>query len=133
MGKLCAVISCLMLTVGAVAAQPAPTRAAERLLPQWLTGIIAVSAFLFLCFVCFLVKKAWCEGPSRRKATVESLRENDFVMTNNDDGTFENNAGTYKNGDGTYETTLDMVRSKEDMNAYDNLVIDSTEDKVTSM
>uniref|UniRef100_A0A8C2WGL5 Uncharacterized protein n=1 Tax=Cyclopterus lumpus TaxID=8103 RepID=A0A8C2WGL5_CYCLU len=37
----------------------------ERLLPQWLTGIIAVAGFLFLTFVGLLVKKAWCEEPSR--------------------------------------------------------------------
>lgn len=41
------------------------TQISERLLPQWLTGIIAVSIFLFLSFVVFLVKKAWCEEPSR--------------------------------------------------------------------
>uniref|UniRef100_A0A667XIS0 PDZK1-interacting protein 1 n=1 Tax=Myripristis murdjan TaxID=586833 RepID=A0A667XIS0_9TELE len=34
-----------------------------RLLPQWLTGIIAVVAFLFLTFVVFLVNKAWCQTP----------------------------------------------------------------------
>lgn len=37
----------------------------ERLLPQWLTGIIAVSIFLFLVFVGVLVNKAWCEESSR--------------------------------------------------------------------
>lgn len=37
----------------------------ERVLPQWLTGIIAVSIFLFLVFVTFLVNRAWC-GKSKR-------------------------------------------------------------------
>ena len=37
----------------------------ERLLPQWLTGIIAVVIFLFLAFVTFLVNKAWCRSSSR--------------------------------------------------------------------
>uniref|UniRef100_A0A3Q0RCU9 Uncharacterized protein n=1 Tax=Amphilophus citrinellus TaxID=61819 RepID=A0A3Q0RCU9_AMPCI len=43
----------LLLAVGAVTAQTRP-------LPQWLTGIIAISGFLFLAFVAILVKKAWC-------------------------------------------------------------------------
>ncbi|KAL7396664.1 hypothetical protein ABVT39_009600 [Epinephelus coioides] len=116
MAKLCAVIFCLLLSVGAVTAQTAQTQT-ERLLPQWLTGIIAVVAFLFLTFVGFLVKKAWCEESSRRKTTVESVGENEVVMTNGN----------------TYETSLDMVRSKEDLNAYDNLVINDTEVKVTVM
>lgn len=37
----------------------------ERVLPQWLTGIIAVSIFLFLVFVTFLVNRAWCGKSSR--------------------------------------------------------------------
>ncbi|XP_063747296.1 PDZK1-interacting protein 1 isoform X2 [Eleginops maclovinus] len=62
MGKVCAGVSCLLLSVAAVSAQKAQ---GERALPQWLTGIIAVCGFLFLSFVVFLVKKAWCEEPSR--------------------------------------------------------------------
>uniref|UniRef100_A0A4W6DQ80 PDZK1 interacting protein 1 n=1 Tax=Lates calcarifer TaxID=8187 RepID=A0A4W6DQ80_LATCA len=118
MGKLSALISCLLLTVGAVMAQTAQTQVSERLLPQWLTGLIAVSGFLFLTFVGFLVKKAWCEESSRGMTIVEStVRENEFAMTNGN----------------TYETTLDMVRSTEDTNAYENLAIDGTDDKVTAM
>lgn len=117
MGQLSAVISGLLLSVGAVTAQRAQTQIDERLLPQWLTGLIAVAAFLFLTFVGFLVKKAWCEKPSRRKTTVELVKENESVVTN----------------ENTYETSLDMVRSKDDTNTYDNLVIDYTNDKVTAM
>ncbi|XP_038555353.1 proximal tubules-expressed gene protein-like [Micropterus salmoides] len=124
MAKLCAVISSLLLTVGVVAAQTDQTQISERLLPQWLTGIIAVSIFLFLSFVVFLVKKAWCEEPSRRKVSVVSDKDNDYAMT------IEN---AYETNENAYETSLDMVRSKENTNAYNNLVIDSTDDKVTSM
>ncbi|XP_045898993.1 PDZK1-interacting protein 1 isoform X1 [Micropterus dolomieu] len=124
MAKLCAVISSLLLTVGVVAAQTDQTQISERLLPQWLTGIIAVSIFLFLSFVVFLVKKAWCEEPSRRKVSVVSDKDNDYAMT------IEN---AYETNGNAYETSLDMVRSKENTNAYNNLVIDSTDDKVTSM
>lgn len=45
----------------------------ERVLPQWLTGIIAVSIFLFLVFVTFLVNRAWCGKSSR------SVRWSDVV------------------------------------------------------
>ncbi|XP_054452684.1 PDZK1-interacting protein 1 isoform X2 [Anoplopoma fimbria] len=113
MGKLWAVISCLLLSVGAVTAQGAQN--SKRLLPQWLTGLIAVSGFLFLIFVIFLVKKAWFEEPKRKKTSVESVIENEYVDGN------------------TYETELDMVRSKKDMNTYDNMVIDATDDKATVM
>uniref|UniRef100_A0A3B4BAM7 Uncharacterized protein n=1 Tax=Periophthalmus magnuspinnatus TaxID=409849 RepID=A0A3B4BAM7_9GOBI len=42
-----------------------------RTLPQWLTGIIAVVGFLFLTFVIFLVKRAWCEKPKRERVRDE--------------------------------------------------------------
>uniref|UniRef100_A0A3B4VEI2 PDZK1-interacting protein 1-like n=1 Tax=Seriola dumerili TaxID=41447 RepID=A0A3B4VEI2_SERDU len=107
MGKPSAVISCLLLIAGAVTAQ---TGINERLLPQWLTGIIAVAAFLFLTFVSFLVKKAWCEESSRsvRLISFSDFREKPLCVCL-------------------------LIRSKEDMNAYENLVIDSTTDKVTAM
>ncbi|XP_035863542.1 PDZK1-interacting protein 1 isoform X2 [Sander lucioperca] len=114
MGKLCELISCLLLSVSVVTAQTAQTGTSERLLPQWLTGLIAVTGFLFLTFVVLLVQKAWCEEPITRKSAVESVRRDDV----------DGNA---------YETSLDMVRSKEDENAYENLAMDGPEDKVTSM
>ncbi|XP_051231638.1 PDZK1-interacting protein 1 isoform X2 [Dicentrarchus labrax] len=121
MGKLCAVTSCLLLTVSAAAAQTAQPQI-ERLLPQWLTGIIAVSAFLFLVFVTLLVKKAWCEKPSRKTAVEsESDRENEFVVTNGN--TYETNLDTIRRKstvesarenefENTYETTLEMTGRK---------------------
>ncbi|XP_044216743.1 PDZK1-interacting protein 1 [Thunnus albacares] len=114
MGKLSAVICCLLLTVRAATAQTAQP---ERLLPQWLTGIIAVAGFLFLSFVGLLVKKAWCEEPRRREGDVELVNDNEFTMTDSV----------------TYDTNLDVVRSKESMNAYENMVVDSADEKVTSM
>ncbi|XP_042272992.1 PDZK1-interacting protein 1 [Thunnus maccoyii] len=114
MGKLSAVICCLLLTVRAATAQTAQS---ERLLPQWLTGIIAVAGFLFLSFVGLLVKKAWCEEPRRREGDVELVNDNEFTMTNSV----------------TYDTNLDVVRSKENMNVYENPVVDSADEKVTSM
>ncbi|XP_034438395.1 PDZK1-interacting protein 1 isoform X3 [Hippoglossus hippoglossus] len=112
MDKVSQMISCLLLIVGAVTAETDQNLSAERLLPQWLVGIIAVAVFLFLSFVALLVKKAWCEESNRTK----SERESDLVLTNRN----------------TYDTSLDTVRSK-DVNVYDNLEIDSSDDKVTPM
>ncbi|KAK2835074.1 hypothetical protein Q5P01_015558 [Channa striata] len=118
MEKLAALVSCWLLVVGAVTAQTAQTQISERPLPQWLTGIIAVTGFLFLTFVGFLVKKAWCEESSRsRGGKIEDSGTNtDFVISNGN----------------PYETGLDMVRSKEDNDAYD-VVSDNLVDKVTAM
>ncbi|XP_035031935.1 PDZK1-interacting protein 1 [Hippoglossus stenolepis] len=115
MDKVSQMISCLLLIVGAVTAETVSDQnlSAERLLPQWLVGIIAVAVFLFLSFVALLVKKAWCEESNRR---TKSERESDLVLTNGN----------------TYDTSLDTVRSK-DVNVYDNLEIDSSDDKVTPM
>ncbi|XP_071402919.1 PDZK1-interacting protein 1 [Centroberyx affinis] len=79
MGKVSTVISWLLLTGGAVSAQTARLQE-ERLLPQWLTGIIAVTVFLFLVFVAFLVNKAWCDK-SRRSAG-DSVKDADFATSN---------------------------------------------------
>uniref|UniRef100_A0A8D3DIE1 Uncharacterized protein n=1 Tax=Scophthalmus maximus TaxID=52904 RepID=A0A8D3DIE1_SCOMX len=46
----------------------------DRLLPQWLTGVIALSCFLFLTFVGVLVKKAWC-GESKNWIEIEYFIE----------------------------------------------------------
>ncbi|KAF0041596.1 PDZK1-interacting protein 1 [Scophthalmus maximus] len=117
MEKLSALVSCLLLVVGAATAQTAQVQVSERLLPQWLTGVIALSCFLFLTFVGVLVKKAWCGESSRGRTSGETGRGSESVMTNGN----------------TYDTVLDMVRSKDDTNAYENLVIDSSDDKVTTM
>lgn len=53
----------------------APAEIGGRALPQWLTGIIAVSGFLFLTFVFFLVKNAWCDNSSRSVRVSGSINE----------------------------------------------------------
>ncbi|XP_072517205.1 PDZK1-interacting protein 1, partial [Salminus brasiliensis] len=83
---------------------------AERALPNWLTGIIAVAVFLFLVFIAFLVNKAWCETPSQElKAEVTST---EYTMTNGLN----------------YSTNLDPVRSSDHHEAYENVIIHKTED-----
>ncbi|XP_029988432.1 PDZK1-interacting protein 1 [Sphaeramia orbicularis] len=116
MVKLLSVVSCLLMTAEAAAAQSGPSAGGQRLLPQWLTGLIAVAVFLFLAFVTFLVKRAWCDESSRR-SPVETETPNEPVSNNGN----------------VYDTRLSTVRSSEDANAYENLVIDSSDDKVTAM
>ncbi|XP_069376117.1 PDZK1-interacting protein 1 [Paralichthys olivaceus] len=111
MDKVSELVSCLLLIVGGVTAQTDQKLSTERLLPQWLVGIIAVVGFLFLAFVSLLVKKSWCEESNRG---AESERDSELANGN------------------TYDTSLDVVRSK-DVNVYDNLVFDSSDDKVTAM
>ncbi|KAM7011932.1 PDZK1-interacting protein 1 [Tautogolabrus adspersus] len=136
MEKLGALISCLLMTVGAVTAQT--VQPSERLLPQWLTGIIALVGFLFLTFVVFLVKKAWCGESGRRKSSAEAVTENDLVMT--EENVYETSLDLVRRKteeesetENTYDITLDLVRNKDDMNAFNNHAFENTEDKVTSM
>ncbi|XP_075901705.1 PDZK1-interacting protein 1 [Nelusetta ayraudi] len=76
----------------------------ERSLPQWLTGIIAVSAFLFLVFVSLLVNRLWCSSDRGRSQAVGGAKWS--------------------------SSRLGSVRSV-DKNAYENAVMD--EEKVTAM
>ncbi|XP_026178911.1 PDZK1-interacting protein 1 isoform X2 [Mastacembelus armatus] len=117
MGNPPAVISSLLMMVGAVMAQTAQTNVSERLLPQWLTGIIAVVAFLFLTFVSFLVKKAWCDESSGGRSAAKAEGVNECATSN----------------ENSYEISLDMVRSKDNGNVYDNPAIDTTDEKLTAM
>ncbi|XP_034737988.1 PDZK1-interacting protein 1 [Etheostoma cragini] len=104
----------------------------ERLLPQWLTGIIAVAGFLFLVFIVLLVQKAWCED-TRRKSAVETLRQDNAYETSLDTLRRKSAVETLRQEDGNTYKVLETVRTKEEENAYDNLGMDGPEDKVTSM
>uniref|UniRef100_A0A7N9AYU2 PDZK1 interacting protein 1 n=1 Tax=Mastacembelus armatus TaxID=205130 RepID=A0A7N9AYU2_9TELE len=108
MGNPPAVISSLLMMVGAVMAQ---TGKSFRLLPQWLTGIIAVVAFLFLTFVSFLVKKAWCDESSGSVCEKQITSNVTLLKT----------------------FTAKQVLSKDNGNVYDNPAIDTTDEKLTAM
>ncbi|KAJ7993206.1 hypothetical protein DPEC_G00270040 [Dallia pectoralis] len=108
------VILWLLVTVDVVTAQ---TGEVSRALPQWLTGTIAVSAFLFLIFVTFLVNKAWCQDSSPETNAHECEKTAAYVNTNGEH----------------YDTRLDMIRSIENEGVYDNVDLDGFEDKVTAM
>ncbi|XP_041695838.2 PDZK1-interacting protein 1 [Coregonus clupeaformis] len=114
MGRATTVILWLMLTLGVVTAQ---IDKVERALPQWLTGIIAVAAFLFLIFVAFLVNKAWCQDSRLETKVCECGKNTGYAKTNGDN----------------YDTSLDMVRSRDHKGAYENTALEGMEDKVTVM
>ncbi|XP_047230985.1 PDZK1-interacting protein 1 isoform X1 [Girardinichthys multiradiatus] len=127
-------VSCLLLLVGAVTAQTGQPTHYERLLPQWLTGIIAVSGFLLLTFVGFLVKKFWCEESNGRNASMESVRDNEYVESNPYVGNLDNiRPSTGMEKENNYETRLDILRSRDGSNIYESCIPDSSQDKSTAM
>ncbi|XP_056893490.1 small integral membrane protein 24-like isoform X20 [Takifugu flavidus] len=101
-------ICCLLLMVAAVAAQTGGSQA-ERALPQWLTGIIAVAGFLLLAFVALLVNRAWCGKSSYKDVESDERRS-----------------------EATYDTSLNTLSSKGIDNAYANVAF-SADEKVTAM
>ncbi|XP_056893469.1 uncharacterized protein LOC130528303 isoform X2 [Takifugu flavidus] len=97
---------------GTVAAQTGTAQTggsqAERALPQWLTGIIAVAGFLLLAFVALLVNRAWCGKSSYKDVESDERRS-----------------------EATYDTSLNTL-SKGIDNAYANVAF-SADEKVTAM
>ncbi|KAI7790837.1 PDZK1-interacting protein 1 precursor [Triplophysa rosa] len=110
MGKSTLMLLWLFLTLGSVAAQADKV---ERALPNWLMGIISVVVFLCVVFITFLVNKVWCNT-----SKPEDVFSNEYTMTN---------------GSPSYETSLDAVRSGDDLNAYENVIAQQTDEKVTAM
>ncbi|XP_056893471.1 uncharacterized protein LOC130528303 isoform X4 [Takifugu flavidus] len=98
---------------GTVAAQTGTAQTggsqAERALPQWLTGIIAVAGFLLLAFVALLVNRAWCGKSSYKDVESDERRS-----------------------EATYDTSLNTLSSKGIDNAYANVAF-SADEKVTAM
>ncbi|XP_013883630.1 PDZK1-interacting protein 1 [Austrofundulus limnaeus] len=124
-------ILCLLLLIGAVMGQSAPPRSSERLMPQWLTGIIAVSSFLLIVFIGFVVKKMWCEKSSGMKQNQESMRSNvhedgNVYDTNMDSLRRPNNRNprkehTNESCDDIYDTNLDDLRMKSNKSKKENI------------
>ncbi|KAK7889205.1 hypothetical protein WMY93_024765 [Mugilogobius chulae] len=107
----------LVLNLGFVLSQTvrAGSGSNSRTLPQWLTGIIAVVGFLFLTFVIFLIKRAWCEKSNRNNVNnmnQESTKENDYVAQI--DHEFQR-------------------RTSRELKTFTNQAMDNSEDKVTAM
>ncbi|XP_023809842.1 PDZK1-interacting protein 1 isoform X2 [Oryzias latipes] len=119
MGPLLPLVSSLLLVVGSVGAQTGLPKY-ERLLPQWLTGIIAVSGFLLLTFIAFVVKKVWCEKSSRRRNSRDSETA---PAVNHYDMSLRGVRGSKTSGNvqETYDTVLDHNRRKSstDENTYE--------------
>ncbi|CAL8252018.1 unnamed protein product [Merluccius merluccius] len=122
--KLWCVLVCVMLLEGDVVQTQSDQGGQQRLLPQWLTGVLAVAGFLFLSFVGFLVNKAWCQN-------ARLVPSDDPVMEGGNEGRKEGgNEGEFSNINGGHYDS-DTVRSAEH-NAYVNLAVDAV-DRVTAM
>ncbi|XP_061594103.1 PDZK1-interacting protein 1 [Cololabis saira] len=118
MGLLSALTCGLLLAVGTVMAQMDVRNTSERLLPQWLTGIIAVTCFLILTFIGFLVKKMWCDKSNGKMNSGDSgTMEDNEISTRNDlsleDLRKKRNTKAKENeyaSGSTYDTKLDVIR-----------------------
>ncbi|XP_053549990.1 PDZK1-interacting protein 1 [Bombina bombina] len=97
----------LLLSLGQGNAQEGQKPTA-RLLPQWLTGLIAVTVFLFLVLVAYVVNRFWERRSQDNMMSVIEIKSDGIeeVVSN-----------------GTHESyrTLDSVRSTEHEHAYENL------------
>ncbi|XP_072294876.1 proximal tubules-expressed gene protein-like [Eucyclogobius newberryi] len=102
----------LVLNLGSVLSQTLLAGSGSQTLPQWLTGIIAVVGFLFLTFLIFIIKRAWCEKPKRDIMDLESTKENEYVTQN---------ASEF------------LRRNSGELKTYTNLGLERHEDRVTHM
>lgn len=132
MGSVSELTSCMLVLVGAAAAQTAQSTHYERLLPQWLTGIIAVCGFLILTFIAALVKKMWFQKSGGRPSA-EPARDNEYVENNPYETNLDNLRPKRTSQDsekGNYETSLDILRGRDGSNVYDHVI---EADKSTAM
>ncbi|XP_018113879.1 proximal tubules-expressed gene protein-like [Xenopus laevis] len=91
----------ILISLGQVYSQQVHHNTGRRF-PQWLTGLIAMTVFLFLVLVVFVAKRLW------NKRTQEKTNMKDFeeVVAN---GTSE-----------SYEARKENIRSSEHFHAYEN-------------
>ncbi|KAG8436946.1 hypothetical protein GDO86_007868 [Hymenochirus boettgeri] len=80
------------------------TNSVEGTFPQWLTGLIATTVFLFLVLAVYVVKRFW-KGRSIDNRNLKSLDAEEVVAN-----------GSH----GHYTTTIENFRSSEHVHAYDN-------------
>ncbi|KAM8929969.1 PDZK1-interacting protein 1 [Pelodytes ibericus] len=94
-----------LLALGLVCCQNDKNSPLGRTFPQWLTGLIAVTVFLFLVLVAYMVNRVWNKKTQdvQQDTTMNSIDSED-VLSN----------GTYK------QYTVHNVRSSEHEHAYDN-------------
>ncbi|XP_029474331.1 PDZK1-interacting protein 1 [Rhinatrema bivittatum] len=96
---------CIFTSLGSISCQHG-TGYTGRSFPQWATGLIAVSVFLFLVLVVFIVNRVWCEKKRERKpAGITANSAKDEVVVNGTESQYSN---------------IDSFRSRENENAYDN-------------
>lgn len=97
-------------------------------------GIIAVIGFLFLSFLFFLAKKAWCSEPSRKISSVDDrVTEVNVAEENPYDMNLDLVRRNTAEKENAYDTSLGLVRNKEEVNSFYNTSFDNSDEKVTSM
>ncbi|KAJ7332757.1 hypothetical protein JRQ81_014937 [Phrynocephalus forsythii] len=108
MAAFLAVTFCLL-----VALEPVNCQRVHRSLQPWMQGAIAVTVFLVLAMVAFIINRLWCQDKD------DSLEEQNkgFAMTGNKEDLVTSN-GT----EGRYSTAAEDFRSEEGHHVYENNV-----------
>ncbi|CAN9506527.1 unnamed protein product [Ophioblennius macclurei] len=108
-GNISALICCLLLSATAEVCE-AQT---ERIFPQWLSGIIAVTCFLLVVFISFLLKNIWCDSPDTRKQSLESDVVQDDPSKQDLEDFRSKRLGDDSNSE-LYDMSLDVLRRPSD-------------------
>ncbi|XP_033008092.1 PDZK1-interacting protein 1 [Lacerta agilis] len=108
MNAALAVTFCLL-----VALEPVNCQRVQRSLQPWVQGTIAVTVFLVLAMVAFVVNRLWCQEND------DSFEEknNAFSMSSNKEEMPISNGS-----EGRYSTTAADFRSEEGPHVYENKV-----------
>nr|XP_033771260.1 PDZK1-interacting protein 1 [Geotrypetes seraphini] len=96
----------VLLILGSVSCQQG-NASIQRRFPQWLTGLISVSVFLFLVLAVFVVNRVWCKDKKERGPSEVGER-------------FTEKGEAIGNGTEGRDSGADNFRSPDHENAYEN-------------
>nr|XP_056701141.1 PDZK1-interacting protein 1 [Euleptes europaea] len=101
MNALLAVIFSLL-----VALEPVNCQTVRGNLQPWMQGVIALTVFLALTGIAFIVHKFWCQDDEKEPETFKGGNKGDMAIPN----------GT----EGNYATTAAHFRCEEGLHVYEN-------------
>ncbi|KAE8610094.1 hypothetical protein XENTR_v10012014 [Xenopus tropicalis] len=104
----------ILFSLGQVSAQHVHNNVGRRF-PQWLTGLIAMTVFLFLVLVVYVAKMLW----KKRSQQGTNMKDFEEVVAN----------GT----GGCYETRIENIWSGENIHAYENPIEVNDNVRTTAM